>query len=231
MPKSNRTPSTILFDLDGTLLDTAPDLAAALNIVLEKHQRDPLPFARLRPFASAGTRGLLGLGFNIQESDPSYPALRLEFLQAYHENLAVHTTFFPGIIEVLEAIETQGLQWGVVTNKPTNLSQELLVAFHLAKRAACIVGADIVAHRKPAPDSLFLACQLIEARPNECIYIGDAKRDIEAAHCAGMPAAAALYGYIQPDDDPLSWGAEYTINQPIELLTLLKLGQTIGSLR
>ena len=175
MFKNDIITGTILFDLDGTLLDTAPDLAAALNIVLEKHQRNPLPFQRIRPFASAGTRGLLGLGFNIQESDPNYPELRSEFLQAYHDHLTIHTTLFPGMAEVLDAIEAQGLQWGVVTNKPTNLSQELLVAFHLAKRAACIVGADIVAHRKPAPDSLLLACQLIEVETKTCIYLRHSK--------------------------------------------------------
>lgn len=211
----------ILFDLDGTLIDTAPDLALALNIVLEKHHKLPLPFKRIRPFASAGTRGLLGLGFNIKMSDPEYPALRLEFLHAYHENLTSHTTVFPGILDLLDEIENKKLKWGIVTNKPTNLSQELLLAFKLAKRAACIVGADIVEHRKPAPDSLLLACKLMEVNPKNCIYVGDAKRDIDAAHNAGMPAVAALYGYIQEDDDPKLWNADYFIKTPEELLTIL----------
>ena len=157
----NKNLKAVLFDLDGTLLDTAPDLAFALNEVLKNNHRKSLPFDQIRPVASAGTRGLLGIGFQITEDNPDYNRLRLEFLQTYHDHLFRQTQVFSGITEILTEIEKCGLQWGVVTNKPTNLSQELLVHFKLAKRAACIVGADIVAHRKPAPDSLLLACGFI----------------------------------------------------------------------
>lgn len=214
--------ATVLFDLDGTLLDTAPDLATALNVVLQKHRREPLPFKKIRPYSSTGTRGLLGLGFQITEEDPRYPDLREQFLSAYHQHLFDQTKVFPGVSNLLTHLDNDNIPWGVVTNKPEGLARQLLENFNLTERCACIIGGDTLTKRKPDPEPLLHACEIIGCSNTESIYVGDAERDIEAAKSAKMTAIAALYGYIGEAEDPKVWNADFYIDHPEEIIKLLE---------
>lgn len=213
--------TTVLFDLDGTLLDTAPDLAFALNQVAQQEGRDPLPLQTIRPVASNGSRGLLGLMFQIDEHHVDYPRLREEFINTYHEHLCVGTKVFSGMETVLQQLENQGIRWGVVTNKPAFLARRLLEKMNLAERCACIVGGDTTSKQKPDPEPLLYACELINSQPKECVYIGDAERDVVAAKKAGMRAIAALYGYLDHNTNPEYWQADYYIDHPRDILTWL----------
>jgi phosphoglycolate phosphatase len=213
--------NTVLFDLDGTLLDTAPDLATALNIVLQQNSRPTLSFAKIRSYSSTGTRGLLNLGFQITEDDPKYTNLREQFLHAYHQHLNDGTKIFPGIDAVLQHIEINNMHWGVVTNKPQHLAQQLLQYFNLLDRCACIIGGDTLPKRKPDPEPLLHACKLIGCNTSECVYVGDAERDIEAAKRANICSIAALYGYINELENPQTWNADYYIKQPHQILNCL----------
>jgi len=212
---------TVLFDLDGTLLDTAPDLAQALNKVLEEEGRPPIPFERARAEASYGGKALIRAGFQIDESDPAFESLRRRFLRYYEDQICVHTKLFDGMNEVLEFIENHHRQWGVVTNKPAFLTDPLMRALNLSNRAACIVSGDTTAKSKPDPLPMHYACELSGALTAECIYIGDAKRDIEAGHRAGMQTLAAAFGYLRQDDDPHSWGANHVLTNPGEIIEWL----------
>lgn len=212
---------TILFDLDGTLLDTAPDLADALNTVLAENQRSPLPFEDIRPVVSHGGVALIKLGFNIDSSDPAFAPLRQRLLDVYRENISRRTQPFPGISKLLDSIEQRGLNWGIVTNKPGWLTEPLLKDLGLFDRAACVVSGDTLEERKPHPAPMLHASELANSRPEHCVYIGDAQRDIEAGNNAGMQTLVALFGYIQKDDDPYSWNASSLIEQPGDLLVWL----------
>lgn len=210
--------SAVLFDLDGTLLDTAPDLALALNIVLEKHRFPTLPFHEIRPLASTGTRGLLNLGFGIEETDPKYSLLREQFLHVYHDHIKDGTQIFPGIENLLQHLEKNNLPWGVVTNKPAVLAKQLLEHFQLSQRCACIIGGDTLAKRKPDPEPLLHACELMGKSTQQCVYVGDAERDIEAAKRANMISIAALYGYIAGHEDPKAWQADHYVDHPQDII-------------
>ncbi len=199
---------TVLFDLDGTLLDTAPDLAAALNYVLEKNGKTALSFETIRPHVSHGAAALIKLGFGIDAGDPEFDKLRQQLLHYYNDNLAVHTRPFEGILELLDKIEQQGMNWGIVTNKPSWLTTPLLTALQLSDRPSCVVCGDTLDERKPHPAPMFHACELSGSHASECIYIGDARRDIEAGKNAGMHTIVALFGYIGEDQTPDSWGAD-----------------------
>lgn len=212
---------TILFDLDGTLLDTAPDLADALNTVLAENQRSPLPFDDIRPVVSHGGVALIKLGFNIDSPDPAFAPLRQRLLDVYRENISRRTQPFPGISKLLDSIEQRGLNWGIVTNKPGWLTEPLLKDLGLFDRAACVVSGDTLEERKPHPAPMLHASELANSRPEHCVYIGDAQRDIEAGNNAGMHTLVALFGYIQKDDDPYSWNASSLIKQPGDLLVWL----------
>jgi phosphoglycolate phosphatase len=212
---------TILFDLDGTLLDTAPDLAYALNQLRIEHSLDPLPYEKIRPVVSHGGRALIKLGFNISEADEQYASLRQRLLDIYRENIARHTTLFPGMQEVLEHIESHGLLWGVVTNKPAWLTEPLLKALKLMDRSTCVVSGDTTNNSKPHPEPMLHACQLSNSKVAECLYVGDAQRDIEAGKEAGMHTLAALYGYIEEDDDINRWGADAIIDKPEDIISWL----------
>ncbi len=212
---------TVLFDLDGTLLDTAPDLAYALNRVLEAKGRTPLPFTEIRPHASHGARSLLKLGFDLRPVDENYEELRLELLDIYQDNLAVRTRLFPGMDTVLDAIEQRNLNWGVVTNKPSWLTDPLMKALDLSQRAACIVSGDTTGNSKPHPEPMLYASRLTGSAPEECLVVGDAARDVEAGCLAGMRTLIALFGYVGPDDKPDTWGADGAIRQPEDLLEWL----------
>lgn len=209
---------TILFDLDGTLLDTAPDLADALNTVLIENQRSPLPLDDIRPAVSHGGVALVRLGFNMERSNPAFENLRERLLEVYRENISRRTQPFPGISELLDSIEQRGLNWGIVTNKPGWLTEPLLQDLELFNRAACVVSGDTLDERKPHPAPMLHASRLANSRPEQCVYIGDAKRDIEAGNNAGMQTLVALFGYLQEEDEPHTWNANSMIEQPQDLL-------------
>ena len=209
---------TVLFDLDGTLLDTAPDLAHALNQVLINQGHAPLPFARIRPVVSHGGKALIELGFGIDELDASFAGLRQQLLEVYRENLARETRPFPGMTEVLAGIRARGLNWGVVTNKPAWLTEPLLRELGLYDQAACIVSGDTLVERKPHPAPLLYACRLAGSEATQCLYVGDAERDIAAGRNAGMHTLVALFGYIEAHERPLEWRADSMVRTPPEIL-------------
>lgn len=216
MPEPLRI-DTVLFDLDGTLLDTAPDMAGALNELLRREDRPPLPYDAIRVRVSNGARALVTLGFGDELPDAEYRRLHAAFLDIYAAGLANGTRTFPGMDRVLADIETCGMRWGVVTNKPDWLTRPLLTALGLLRRTACVVSGDTLAERKPHPAPLHHACRLAGTEPARAAYIGDAERDIIAANAAGMPGFAALFGYIGPDDRPRTWGARALLEQPADL--------------
>ena len=213
--------NTILFDLDGTLVDTAPDLGHALNLQLNRHGKSVLSDAAVRPFASHGSRGLLGLGFGITPTDDNFIAMRDEYLSIYDTVFTRSPVLLPGMAELLQAIESKGLKWGIVTNKPRRFTQPLVKSMGLDKRAACVVSGDDAPQPKPSPATLLLACEEVDAKPENCIYLGDAERDILAGKSAGMKAVVALYGYIDVTDKPYEWGADALIEKPMDLLNLI----------
>ncbi len=204
----------VLFDLDGTLIDTAPDLGYALNLQRSRHGLPALADAIIRPQASHGARGLLGVGFDLHPDDPHFALMREEFLQLYSENICRHSKPFPGILDLLNALEAKNLAWGVVTNKPARFTEPLMSILDLAERASCIVSGDTCAQPKPHPAPMLVAAQQCQASPAQCLYIGDAARDIEAATAAGMPALAAAWGYIDSTDQMDTWGAHAIIHTP-----------------
>jgi len=217
---------TVLFDLDGTLLDTAPDLAGALNMVLAEQGRPALPFERIRPVVSHGGIALIELGFGLARQDPAFAALRQRLLAIYRANLAVRTRPFPGMSELLAAIESRHMNWGVVTNKPGWLTEPLLQALGLFERAACVVSGDTLPERKPHPAPMLHACRLAGSEPAQCVYVGDAQRDIEAGRSAGMHTLVALFGYIEADEDYRKWQADAAVDSPAGILDWL--GPTSG---
>ena len=215
--------STILFDLDGTLVDTAPDLGQALNLQLIRHGRPPLADAAIRPFASHGSRGLIGLGFGITPKDNNFINMRDEYLAIYDTVFTRSPVLLPGIAELLQAVEIKGLKWGVVTNKPRRFTMPLIESMGLHKRAACVVSGDDAPQPKPSPATLLMACKKVGVLPKNCIYVGDAERDIQAGRAAGMKTVVALFGYIDVTDKPQDWGADALIEVPSELLEVLKI--------
>jgi len=212
---------TVLFDLDGTLLDTAPDLAQALNAVRIENNRPPLPYEAIRPVVSHGGIALIELGFELEQSDPAFDPLRQRLLEIYRENISRLTRPFPGITELLENLEKRGLGWGVVTNKPGWLTDPLLKDLDLYDRAVAVVSGDTLDERKPHPAPMLHACELANSEPGQCVYIGDAQRDIEAGINAGMHTLVALFGYLQEQDDPRNWQADDMIETPMGLLEWL----------
>jgi len=208
----------VLFDLDGTLADTAPDLAHALNEVRREQGLAPLPFADIRPSVSHGATALIRLGFGLAPEEAAFEPLRQRLLEIYREQLTLHTRLFPGMAELLEALEARGLPWGVVTNKPAWLTEPLLAGLGLAARTGCIVSGDSTAKRKPHPEPMLRACRLLGMDQAHCLYVGDAQRDIEAGRRAGMKTLVALFGYLDDDDRPQDWQADGLIRHPAEIL-------------
>lgn len=207
----------VLFDLDGTLLDTAPDMALALNIQREHHGLAPLPYSDIRPYVSHGAIAMLRLGFNISAHNPDFEAMREQYLQIYADNLAVHTSLFPGLDGFLDSLDKKKIKWGIVTNKPEFLTQPLLQALKLDQRASSVISGDTVSPKKPNPAPLFAACKESKLIPSQCIYVGDAERDIAAGRTAGMKTIVAEWGYITPDDTTDEWQADHSIEQSSEL--------------
>lgn len=217
--------NTILFDLDGTLVDTAPDLGYALNIQLQRHGKAPLRDEKIRPFASHGSRGLLSLGFGITPADTNFTAMRDEYLSIYDTVFTRSPVLLPGIADLLQAIEHKGLKWGIVTNKPRRFTQRLIASMGLQERTACVVSGDDAPQPKPSPATLLMACEQIGVKPEQCVYVGDAERDIQAGKAAGLQTVVALFGYIDASDKPAEWGADVMINTPDELLNALSISQ------
>lgn len=211
----------VLFDLDGTLADTAPDLAGALNRLLAERGLAPVPLEVTRPHTSSGARGLIGAGLGIGPDHPEYESLRARFLDLYAENIFVDTQLFPGMADVLTELERRQLRWGIVTNKAARFTDPLIAAMGLAQRSACTVSGDTTPHTKPHPEPLLHAARLIGLEPRTCLYIGDDLRDIQAARAAGMPVLAAAFGYLGENGDPAKWQADGVVNHPSEILDFL----------
>jgi 2-phosphoglycolate phosphatase len=210
----------VLFDLDGTLADTAPDLAAALNRLRMEEGMEPVPVERLRPFASAGARGMVHAGLGVKPGDADYDALRTAFLEAYRERTCVDTTLFPGIPELLGELGRRGIAWGIVTNKATRFTDRIVETLGLAP--ACVVCGDTTEHLKPHPAPLLHAAGQLRLAPADCTYLGDDLRDVQAAIAAGMRAIAVAWGYHHPESGgPRSWKAEAVIAAPQDLIPLL----------
>ena len=209
---------TVLFDLDGTLVDTAPDLSETLNRLLINHQLPILSLESIRPYVSHGTIGMLGFAFGLTKSDPEFAELRQEFLQIYKNHLCYQSKLFEGMDEVLDFIEERKLTWGVVTNKPDFLTIPLMQELSLQHRCACIVSGDTLPTSKPDPAPMFYAAELAGSKAAECVYVGDAERDIKAGKGAGMQTLIARYGYIEENDDPNLWQADGSIDHPAGLI-------------
>ena len=211
----------VLFDLDGTLADTAPDLVDALNRLQREHGVAELPLEVGRRHASSGARGLIHAGFGLTPEDPPFEKLRDQFLDHYEGRVCAQTQLFPGIAELLDAIEQRGLAWGVVTNKSSRFTPRILAALGLDRRAGCVVCGDTTAHIKPHPAPLLHAASQLARAPAECIYVGDDLRDIQAAHAAGMRSVAVEYGYLGTGSAPSAWNADAVIARPEDLIALL----------
>lgn len=211
----------VLFDLDGTLLDTAPDLVFALNLIRQEQQLSPLPLQLIRPIANLGSRAMIKAAFDIREDDPVFSKLRDQFLGYYEQNIANSTQFFPNIDKVLTHLDDHDIPWGIVTNKPSRHTRLLLDALNLDKRAACIIAGDTLPYAKPHPEPILHACRLLKESPANCIFVGDAATDVTASKAAGSRALVALYGYLQANDDPYSWQADGYIHDPSEIIEWL----------
>ncbi|SEA75091.1 phosphoglycolate phosphatase [Thiothrix caldifontis] len=222
MPTSSFFPiKCVLFDLDGTLLDTAPDLLAALNAVLVAEGREPFTLAQARHTVSHGSIGMLELAFGTEQSTDDLQRRRAIFLDYYQANISRHSRLFDAIPTVLETLEADGTPWGIVTNKPEYLTFPLLVALDLHTRPACIIGGDTLPVAKPHPEPLLLAAQRCGIPPAQCLYVGDAERDIVAGRNAGMQTLIAEWGYLNANNEHHAWPADGSLMHPSELLAWL----------
>jgi len=208
----------VLFDLDGTLADTAPDLSGALNRLLAEHGKPLLDIETLRPTVSLGGGAMVRFAFDITDKDPAFAELLARFLDYYGERVAEETALFPGMAALLDTLETRGYRWGIVTNKMDRLTRPLLAELGLDARAACVVSGDTVAHRKPHPAPMLHACGLAGCEPANVVYVGDARRDVEAGKNAGMATLIADFGYLDDNDAPESWGADAIVGHPTQIL-------------
>ncbi len=213
----------VLFDLDGTLIDSAPDLGAAVDAMRQSRGMPSLPLAQYRPMAGAGARGMLGIGFGMTPEHPDFNTLREEFFTNYEKCLTQRTLVFPEVAELLAALVAQGLPWGVVTNKSARFTVPLTHAMPLFATAGTIVSGDTTPFAKPHPQPLLEAAQRLGIAPECCVYVGDDERDIVAGLAAGMKTVAVTYGYLGQKADTSDWGAHATINSAGELLQLLAL--------
>ncbi|HYD95948.1 MAG TPA: HAD-IA family hydrolase [Noviherbaspirillum sp.] len=209
-------PRAVLFDLDGTLADTAPDLAAAMNRVRTDRGLAPTPYEVLRPVASAGARGLIGASFGMKPGDDGYEDLRIAFLDTYEAAIAVHTRLFDGIPALLDQLEERGLSWGIVTNKAARFTDLLVPQIGLG-RAGCVISGDTTPHPKPHPAPLLEAARRLGIAPEECWYVGDDLRDVQAGRAAGMATVAAAWGYCG-DAEPVTWEADRLAETPLHVL-------------
>ncbi len=207
----------VLFDLDGTFADTAPDLAAALNRLRDDLGLAPVRVEQLRSYTSQGVRGMLKAGLDVHPGDACYGEFYQRFLHYYSQDICVATTVFPGIDEVLSTLEERGAPWGIVTNKAQRFTLPLLDRLGYAKRAACVVSGDSAPRAKPAPQPMRLACTLIAREPARCLYVGDDQRDIAAGRTAGMVTVAVRYGYLGDGVPIEAWGADHLVDRAADI--------------
>jgi 2-phosphoglycolate phosphatase len=213
----------VLFDLDGTLIDSAPDLGAAADKLRTDRGLPSLDLSLYRPHAGAGARGMLKVAFDMTPDHPEFPALREAFFVNYEEAMTARTIVFDGVPELLDALLARGLQWGVVTNKMARFTDPLTQAMPLFRTAAAVVSGDTTPHPKPHPAPLLEAARRLGLGPHQCIYVGDDERDIAAGRAAGMPTVAAGYGYLGHEADHSKWNADHSIDHPLGLLKLLEM--------
>lgn len=211
----------VLFDMDGTLLDTAPDFVAVCQAMRAAHGLEPIDDQRVRDVVSGGARAMVAATFDLEVGAEGFEALRLEFLERYQQHCAVLSKPFDGMLELLADIERSRLVWGVATNKPVIFAEPIMQQLELADRSAVLVCPDHVARSKPAPDMLLLACEKLGIAPADVLFVGDDERDIEAGRAAGCKTAAVTYGYIHPEDNPRHWGADVVVDHPLELRAVL----------
>ena len=216
-----RNISTILFDLDGTLIDSAPDLAAAADEMRVSRGMSSLPLNVYRPMAGAGARGMLGIAFGLTPDAPDYEALREEFFSNYERCMTQRTYAFDGVQALIEDICQSQMRWGVVTNKSRRFTVPLTQAMPLFSTAGVVISGDTTPYAKPHPEPLFEAARRLGVEPAQCVYVGDDERDIVAGLAAGMLTVAATYGYLGSKSDVNAWGAHAQINSPLDLLQLL----------
>lgn len=212
----------VLFDLDGTLVDTAPDLIASLNFALNQHGFSTVQPEHVKPHVSFGASAMIKGSFKNALDDEMHNTILTTMLTQYENNIALHSQFFDGILDVLAFIETQNLSWGIVTNKRERFTHPLVQALKLQHRAACVISGDTTPNPKPHPAPIFEACKRANVLVENCVYIGDAAHDIAAGNNANMHTLAATYGYLQPNDNPENWGANALIHSPQDLLAWLK---------
>lgn len=212
--------AAVLFDLDGTFADTAPDLGRAVNLMRAARGLAPVPLADTRRVTSLGARGLLGAGFHITPDHADYAAMREEFLRIYESNLCCDTALFPGIADLVDRLEKLGIRWGIVTNKAERFALPLLRQLGYDGRAACIIGGDTTPHMKPHPAPLLAAAKIVGCAPEQCIYVGDDERDIQAGRAAGMKTVAVRFGYLN-GSNPETWGADRLVDAPAEILEMV----------
>jgi phosphoglycolate phosphatase len=215
-------PQAVLFDLDGTLLDTVPDLVYSLNLLRQDQGLSDIPVSSIRGIANLGSRAMIKCAFDIKDNDPQLPALREKFLDLYHQHPANFTQFFPNIDKVLQHLNHRDIPWGIVTNKPTRHTDVLLKALKIDHLPHCIVCGDSLSKAKPHPEPILHACKQLNIHPNECLFVGDAATDVQARKAAGTRSLVALYGYIAMTDDPYSWKADGYVHEPIEIIEWLE---------
>ncbi len=210
----------VLFDLDGTLVDTAPEMHLAVNVLLEEEGLNPLPYESVRPHVS---NGVMGIFMNIFEDNPKMAGRRFKrYLDIYEEHLGINAKTFPGIDEVISAIEGLGINWGIVTNKSKRFAKPLLRKLKLLNRTSCLVCGDTTNKIKPDPEPINYALSLLKTKNTKrSFYIGDSKKDVAAAKSAGISSIACTYGYISDHEKPENWDANYYVNRPIEIINIL----------
>ena len=220
--KTEQTPAAVLFDLDGTLIDTAPDFIRCLNQLRQQHGMPALPAEQIRRSVSNGARAMIRVGFGLEPEHEGYPEKHTAFLDLYELGVAVETTLFPGMDVLLSSLESRGIPWGIVTNKPARFAVPLIEALDLAQRCAALICPDHVAERKPHPESLLLACRQIQVEPIKSVYVADHERDIEAGRNAGMHTIAVRYGYIEQPETVDLWQADRIADTVSDLTKLLQ---------
>jgi len=220
--KSGMSVDAVLFDLDGTLVDTAPEFVAVVNQLLHENTRAALPEADIRNCVSNGSRALVTLAFGLAEEHAGFDPLRLRLLELYEQGLGTHSVLFPGMAQLLELLVRDGIRWGVVTNKPSRYAIPLLERMGLKPTNNTLVCPDQVTHSKPHPEPMYLAAKKLDRVPARTIYVGDHLRDIQAGRNAGMRTIAALYGYIEAGDDPSGWGADYSVTSAHDIYPIIQ---------
>ncbi|WAH60302.1 N-acetylmuramic acid 6-phosphate phosphatase MupP [Pseudomonas sp.] len=211
----------VLFDMDGTLLDTAPDFIAICQAMLAERNLPAIDDQLIRDVVSGGAKAMVSATFALSPQAPEFEALRLEFLERYQVGCAVHSHLYEGMAELLDDIEKAGLRWGVVTNKPVRFAEPIMQQLGLAERSALLICPDHVTHSKPDPEPLTLACKMLDLDPASVLFVGDDLRDIESGRDAGTRTAAVRYGYIHPHDNPSHWGADVVVDRPLDLRKVL----------